>query len=315
MGTLRNTVKRALFGGKDLARFRPVALKEPQAEISVWLRGPDDSFDVTRATLIASAAPLTIGIAMEPGIDPETLRGRRCSLEFRESVPSGRRLGLIDLTLSGVIPAADRRLGLFLTRHGANRSLPLPWIWSRYAYYAWKRRITGRSGHLPETKMNPAEERCLFVFYICPRPVMLATVSDGAAVNLVPLDLMGPVGLTHLALAVHTTSAIVPFVERSRRIALSSVPAEKTSIAYEMGRNHRIGSVDIARLGFPVGRSAAFGFPVPEFALRVREFEVEPGRAIGGYTLFLARLVKDERRADGLQFFLAHGFHPSRRAE
>jgi hypothetical protein len=34
----------------------------------------------------------------------------------------------------------------------------------------------------------------MFVFYICPRPVVLGGVSDGTRCNVYPMNLMGPIG-------------------------------------------------------------------------------------------------------------------------
>jgi flavin reductase (DIM6/NTAB) family NADH-FMN oxidoreductase RutF len=305
MVTVRQLVKGALFGAADFSRFRPIALEEPQSEVGVWLHGLGPARDVTASNLVASASPVTIGIGMEAPLDVAALRRSPVSLKFRERGRGRRVLGEIGLSLAQVIPAGGRQLCLFTARDCANFCLCRPWLWSRYAYYAWRRRSAGNP---PGTRTTLAEERSLFVFYICPRPVHLASVSDGTAFNMIPLDLMGQVAGEHLGLTVQSTSSVVPLVGRSRRIALSSVPAEHTSVAYDMGRNHREPSIEAAGLPFPLAASKAFGLPVPDFALRVREFEVEAARTIGGYTLFLARLVEDERRGEGPQFFLVHGF-------
>lgn len=307
MASVRRAVKRVLFGSAEFSRFRPVALAEPQTEVGVWLRGLGQALDVTERSVIASANPVTVGIGMARGLDPAA-PGRPLSLELRERGPRGRVLGEIELTLWRMLPAGDLELGLFRTPRCTNYSLPRPWLWSRYAYYAWKRRRQKQLGSSPDTAISSSDERCLFVFYICPRPVMVATVGGAAGVNLVPLDLLGPVGSAHTAFTIRNTSAIVPIIEQSRRIALSSVPKEHIAVAYELGRNHRAAAIEPAALPFPVVLSKAFSLPVPDFALRVREFEVERLQAIGDYTLFLGRLVEDERRREGLQFFLVHGF-------
>lgn len=307
--TLRTAAKRALFGAALFSRFRPVALSDPQAEVSVWLHGLGAPRDVTATNLIASANPLTIGLGMKEPYDEALLRRARPLLYFCECRAGGQLLGKITLSPVGVVPAGTLQLCLFTTTGCANLCVPRVWLWSRYAYYAWKRRGAKAAGHLAETSTTSAEERCLMVFYICPRPVMLASVSDGKAFNLVPLDLMGTVGAEHLAFSVHTTSAIVPLIERSGRIALSSVPAAQTAEAYGLGRNHNRPGIDLAQVHFPLVASKAFGLQVPQFALRVREFDIESARTLGSYTLFIARRVEDEHRQDGPQFFLVHGFY------
>jgi hypothetical protein len=101
----------------------------------------------------------------------------------------------------------------------------------------------------------------------------------------------------------------VPLIERSRRVALSSVPVEAIPLAYQLGRNHRKASVDWASLPFSLTKSAAFGLPVPTFSPRVRELEVVQSRNMGSHRLFICKLVAEHGIADGLQFFQAHAFY------
>ena len=56
---------------------------------------------------------------------------------------------------------------------------------------------------------------------------------------MVPMDLIGPIGGQHFCLALHTTSTAIPLIERSRKVAIIGVPVEQTSIAYELGQNHK----------------------------------------------------------------------------
>jgi hypothetical protein len=55
--------------------------------------------------------------------------------------------------------------------------------------------------------------------------------------------------------------------------------------------------------------SAKFNIPVPEFALRIREMEVETVRKIGSHTFFVARVVSDERFSDAEELHAIHGFY------
>ena len=37
--------------------------------------------------------------------------------------------------------------------------------------------------------------------------------------------------------------------------------------------------------------------------------EIEAVRKLGSHTLFVARIIRDERRSDGPQFFMIHGLY------
>jgi hypothetical protein len=49
--------------------------------------------------------------------------------------------------------------------------------------------------------------------------------------------------------------------------------------------------------------------PVPLFACRVRELQVERVHRLGYHTFFLARVLSDERLADVSELCVAHGFY------
>jgi hypothetical protein len=51
-----------------------------------------------------------------------------------------------------------------------------------------------------------------------------------------------------------------------------------------------------------------FNIPVPEFALRVREMEVEAIRRIGSHRFFMARVISDETYARDEELHAIQGF-------
>jgi|SRR5271167_498100 len=103
-------------------------------------------------------------------------------------------------------------------------------------------------------------------------------------------------------------------VEQSGSIALSSIPLEQTSLAYQLGQNHKKECIDWNQLPFAIRTSSTLGLPVPHFSLRVREMQIELVRKLGSHTLFVARTIEDERWNDGLQFFVVHGIYQALRA-
>jgi flavin reductase (DIM6/NTAB) family NADH-FMN oxidoreductase RutF len=280
-----------------------LGLPEPQRDIKVWLVGMGSPRDVTDRNVLAGIRPLFVGIGLDDGGNR-----RRLSLEFREARAGQALLGKIGLEFVDTVGLeGEESLCLFRTRRPANYCQPRTLLWRRYldfAYEAWRQE---RGPNPPEIRMVASELHALLVFYICPRPIVLVSVVDGDVGNIFPMDLIGQIGKRHLSLALHTKA--VPLIERSRRVALSSVPVEAIPLAYVLGRNHRKASVDWASLPFPLTKSAAFGLPVPTFSPRVRELEVVQSRNMGSHRLFICKLVEEHGIADGPQFFQAHGFY------
>jgi hypothetical protein len=59
--------------------------------------------------------------------------------------------------------------------------------------------------------------------------------------------------------------------------------------------------------------SPNLGLPTPDFALRVREIQVEGAHKVGSHTLFIARIVHDDRWAHGPEMFVVHGIYQAAR--
>jgi hypothetical protein len=98
------------------------------------------------------------------------------------------------------------------------------------------------------------------------------------------------------------------FVQKTGRVVLSSVPMKQAPIAYLLGPNHNRPTIDWGELPFRTRSSQIFRIPVPLFACRVRELQVEQVHRLGYHTFFLARVVSDEQRARVPELCVAHGF-------
>jgi flavin reductase (DIM6/NTAB) family NADH-FMN oxidoreductase RutF len=305
----RGVLKRLVFGSATYPDQCAIGLTYPQSEVCVWLRGLGPPREVTGSNVVACARPFTIGVFLEGRPDASALGGTLASLEFHSQDPQNRLLGTIHLRAVGAIPVSTGELRLFQALDCRNYCLPRARLWARYLHYGLEQWRSATRSRASDFRMTARELHCVFVFYICPRPVVLVSVVDSGLANIFPMDLIGPIGPQHFSFALHTTSTGVPLMERSRRIALSSVPVEQTSVAYALGQNHKTPCADLDHLPFPTTFSPTFGLPIPRFSLRVREMQIEAVRTLGSHTLFLARTVEDQRWAEGLQLFFVHGFY------
>jgi flavin reductase (DIM6/NTAB) family NADH-FMN oxidoreductase RutF len=312
---LGQTFKQVIFGASSLHQQCAVGLEDPQTEVSVWIKGPGICFDVTDRNVMAAAQPLTFGVGMEDEFDSAAIGRHGASMEFRERNDDGRLLGRITLRLSDESTLGGRRFCLFQATSSRNYCLPRRRIWAHHCYYAYKNWRSRRRRPSQAFEVPADTLRSVFVFYICPRPVVLVSVTDGNLTSIFPMDLIGPVGGQHFALALHNTSTAIPLIESARRVALSSVPLERSSTAYALGKNHNLPGVELGQLSFATSLSPAFGIPVPQFSVRVREMRIETVRPLGSHKLFLATTVEDNQWAEGPQLFLVHGIYQARREQ
>jgi flavin reductase (DIM6/NTAB) family NADH-FMN oxidoreductase RutF len=303
--TIEKAIKKIALGEADVSQQCTVGMPDPQQEIRVRLEGMGDALDVTNNHVVACASPLTVGI----GLSLERY-GQASptspSLKFRECNGEQRLLAELRLQPSETISAAGQRLSLFQTRDCRNYCLPCHRLWAHDLYQVLVRRRTDKN---PEIPMSIRGARSMNVLFICPRPVVLVSVLLGDSGNIFPMNLFGSIGNGHFAFALNSLRKAAPLVESAGRVALSNIPFEHSGLARQLAKNHRLESVKWDELPFRTGRSPALGLPIPEFALRVREVEIEAIRKLGSHTLFFARLIRDERLRNSSQFCMIHGLY------
>lgn len=302
---VRQAVKRIIFGPSDFPQQCVVGLRDPQSEITVWLHGLGTPRDVTSSHLMACGAPFIIGIGFDGEENTLPIGGSRLSIRFHERGGDQQLLGEIGLQYDSALVVGTQQLCLFRIRNYRNCCLAKPRLWARYLQYARMQQGT----HHSDVPITTREVHAMIVFYICPRPVVLVSVEDGDKRNMFPMNLMGPIGNDYFAFALNSSRAAAPLVESAGRVALSNVPLELASMVRQLGGNHKKPSIDWNQLKFATTPSPTMGIQVPEFALRVREMQVEAARRIGSHTLFVAKTIRDDRLADGLQFFVVHGIY------
>jgi flavin reductase (DIM6/NTAB) family NADH-FMN oxidoreductase RutF len=302
----RRAIQRIVFGDTFLPQEFFLGLEDPQTEITVWLHGLGLPLDVTRRHSMACAAPFTICIAFDEGQKPSAKDLRRLTLKFCERGGQRRVLGKIDLKLTTVILDAGLALVLFEARRSTNYCLPRMRLCAHYLFHAYSQL---RKADTSDIKMSFLERRAAMVAFIRPHPVSLVSLADEAGGNIFPMNLMGDLGNGYFAFALKDSRKAAHLVERTGRIALSSVPLSQASLAYQLAVNHTKERIEWDQLPFATKVSATFHIPVPVFTQRVREMEVTKVRSIGSHIFFLARIVHDETFSESLGLSVIHGFY------
>jgi flavin reductase (DIM6/NTAB) family NADH-FMN oxidoreductase RutF len=264
-----------------------------------------DPIDVTNNHVVACAAPFTVGIGLDRD---QELRASALdlSLKFREHDGNGGLLADVGLQKSETVTSADQALSLFHIRSCRNYCLPRARLW---AYDRYQSFVRHRDDQNPEIPLSVLEARSMTAFFICPRPVVLVSVQHEDSSNIFPMNLFGSIGDGYFAFALNSLRKPAPLVERAGRAVLSTIPFNYAELARELGKNHRTESINCEDLPFETTPSKVLGFPVPQFALRVREVEIKAVRRLGSHTLFVGRLLQDERRRQALQFYMIHGVY------
>ena len=299
-------IQKIVFGDTFLPQEFFLGFEDPQTEITVWLHGMGSPLDVTRRHSMACAAPLTICIAFDEDEKPDEKDLRCLTLKFCERNGQERVLGEIGLKMTTIILEAGLAIVLFEVRSSTNYCLPKMRLLAHYLLHAYSQlRKVDPSG----MKMSFLERRAAMVMFILPHPVSLVSLADEAGGNIFPMNLMGDLGDGYFAFALKDSRRAAHLVERTGRIALSSVPLSQASLAYQLAVNHTKESIEWDQLPFATKMSATFNIPVPVFTQRVREVEVIKVHNIGSHILFVARIVHDETFSKGLGLSVIHGFY------
>jgi hypothetical protein len=307
LGQCRRTIRKIAFGDTLLPPEFTTGMAEPQSEIAVWLHGTGTPRDVTGFHTTACTAPLIICVGCEEGQKPDEKRLTRASLKFRERGGRQRILGEIPLRFHRTISIGATAFILFMVRGSRNYCLPKMRLWAHYllqAYAQWRR--TDPS----DIKMSLLEQRAASVTFIRPHPLCLVSVGDRTNGNIFPMNLMGDLGNGYFGFALREERLAAHLVERAGRITVSALPLTRCSLPWLLAINHRKESIDWKELPFETRPSATFRIPVPDFAVRVREMQIEKVTGkMGSHRFFIARTVSDEICSGELQACVVHGFY------
>jgi hypothetical protein len=309
---IRALASRILFGDLSIPQEFTIGLREPQNEISVWLEGMGAPLDVTRRFTTACCAPLLICVGFDKGVLDLRKPPRRASLRFCERGGQQRVLGVLRLNRGEILRVGEASFGLFHVSGSVNYCLPRIRLWAHYtahAYHQW------RHVKNPDVKMTQAEQRAAMVTFIRPHPLVLVSLQSEFGGNIFPMNLMGELGHGYFGFALKDSRVAAHLVERVRRVALSSVPLARSSLAYSYAIHHTKNSIEWHELPFSLRLSDVFLIPYPEFALRVREMQVESVTKTGSHTFFIARIISDKTLTEGLQVNVVHGFYQAIRVK
>jgi flavin reductase (DIM6/NTAB) family NADH-FMN oxidoreductase RutF len=302
----RKALQKILFGDTFIPQEFFLGLSDPQTEISVWLHGMDTPVDVTLRHSMACAAPFTICIAFEEESPPREEDLSRLSLVFCAQKGRKQVLGEIALKFTTMISIAEMKLILFEARSAKNWCLSNTRLWTHYLYHAyseWRRVNTS------EMEMSFLEKRAAMVMFIRPHPISLVSLVGEAGGNIFPMNIMGDLGNGYFAFALKDSRRAAHLVEGTGRIAVSNVPLSQAHLAYQLAVNHTKDFINWDQLPFTTMASTAFRIPVPVFARRIRELEVEKVHPIGSHTFFVARIVRDEVLSESPGLCVIHGFY------
>jgi flavin reductase (DIM6/NTAB) family NADH-FMN oxidoreductase RutF len=299
-------LRRVLLGNTNLPQQCTVGIPDPQTEVRVWLHGAGEPRDVTFAHSIACAAPFTICIGEGQGELDRT--ADKLALRFQEADGKRRLLAELRLQHTATMVTTGPRLHLFQVRGSKNYCLPRSRLWAHYLHQAYLRWRHRGSSHI---RISAGGAHAMIASFICPRPVVLVSAVAGDRSNMFPMNLLGRVSDGYFAFALDSTRLAAPLVASAGRVALSSIPLEHSGAARQLGKNHKQESVPWDQIPFPTTMSAAFHLPVPCFASRVMEMQIEKLHNLGSHTFFVARVIRDERRGQGQQFCMVHGVYQS----
>jgi flavin reductase (DIM6/NTAB) family NADH-FMN oxidoreductase RutF len=297
-------LKRTFLGKTNQPQQCTVGIHDPQTEVGVWLHGIGAPRDVTFEHSIACASPFTICIG---GTDWQLGdAGKGPTLKFRERDGEGRVLAELDLRHTATILTNGPPFRLFQVDRCRNYCLPASRLWAHYLHHAYLRQKS--TSHI---RLSNRAAQAMAAAFICPRRVVLVSAVWGDRSNMFPMNLLGSLGDDYFAFSLDSTRLAAPLVAGAGQVALSGIPVRRAESAQQLGRNHKKESVAWSQLPFATTPSTALGIPVPSFASRVTELEVETIRNLGSHTLFVSRVVRDERRAAGEQYFMVHGIYQS----
>jgi hypothetical protein len=280
-----------------------------QKEITVWLHGMSAPRDVTSHHSLACARPLTICVAFENGTVLGEQDLKNLSLRFCEREGDRRLLGKIGLKYNRIsLTTTGPALYFFEVSSARSYCLPTLHLWMSYLQLSYRKWRNPPVANI--IKLSFLEMRAMDVLFICPRPIGVASAEENSRGNMFPLNVMGQLDDGYFGFGLKDARSPSHLIERTRHIVLSTIPMQHGDLGYKLGPNHsKKNGIEWSDLPFTTKLSPEFHTPVPAFALRIREMEVEMMRKLGSHLFFVGRIVRDERLAEGLEWCVIHGHY------
>jgi flavin reductase (DIM6/NTAB) family NADH-FMN oxidoreductase RutF len=304
---LQRAVRIRLLGETILPEEFATGIADPQQEVSVLLEGMGEPIDVTFRHSTACSAPFLIAIALDRGQTPTPVQLRRLSLKFYQRDEERCLLGGIDLRLQEILRVGDGH-DLLLCAPRRVRNACLPRL-SLAAQYSLEMLTQYRRRAATGIKMSILERHAAMVSFIRPHPTVLVSAKDQHGGNIFPMNIMGALGPGRIGFALRTDRLAGQLVERAGRLVMSNVPVTHAPLAYALARNHTRPFVDWDELPFSTRPSPMFQLPIPAFAQRARELEVEKSYRAGSHQFFVARIVKDSAFSLEPVLSIIHGYY------
>jgi hypothetical protein len=256
---------------------------------------------VTENHTVASLQPLTVAVRLDDAT--QDLKSGKLSFTDAEAPEP---IGSLQLSRVATRNSGGAPIGLFHIVGADHRCL----AWPRRPWNAMLQARAIRSYRKPHNfYMPPTDVQKLMIFYICPRPVVLVSVSEESHSNLFPMDLIGPMASGYFTLALRSTSVSVPVMAKARRIAISGMRAEHKDFVYSLGEHHKKQFVAWDALPLPVVVTETLKLPAIGSALWIRELAIENSEVVGSHMFFTCRVVSERHLSTGLQLHHTAGFH------
>jgi flavin reductase (DIM6/NTAB) family NADH-FMN oxidoreductase RutF len=310
LGKVKTAIKSGIVGETVLPEEFATGIPDPQQEIAVILHGMGEPIDVTFRHSTACSAPFLLALAFDEGRSPTAQELRSLGLKFFERQGKRQLLGSIGLRWQEKVSVTGGELHLFSPYSVSNYCLPRLPLWAHYSMHLlrqWKSRAA--SG----MTMSFLERRAAMVSFIRPHPSVLVSVRGELGINMFPMNIMGALGSDRFGFALRNDRLAGQLVERTGRLVLSNVPVRYASLAYGLARNHTKAFIDEADLPFSTVPSPMFQFPIPEFAVRVREMKLEKVHRIGSHSFFVTHIVRDTVLSVEPSLCVIHGYYQTRR--
>jgi flavin reductase (DIM6/NTAB) family NADH-FMN oxidoreductase RutF len=283
---------------RPLPQWSTVAMHAPSKLVTATLRWEGQLADVTADHTVASLKPLMIASSLDAGLHP--------SIEYSDSA-TGRLLGVLQLERAESVVAENASVTLYRVIAGRHECFG----WPRREWNVWlQNRSMLKSRQPHHLGMAPQAVQQLMIAYLCPRPVVLVSVSAPGHRNIFPMDLIGPLERSgFFSLALRSTNVSEPVMREAGQVVLSAAPAAMKAVVYRLSEHHKQPPQDWDALPFPLRTSRSLRIPALAAAPAIKELQIAHSQTVGSHTFFLGRVVTEERVQGVAQLHHTAGFH------
>jgi len=291
---MRQFLTRLLFMGKPPNQYPTVRIRRGEITEKVFLSNGKIEIEITECHSIVCQFPFCI--ATWAGQDLKMFHSGTVLIYVRKG---SKIISRMEANLLTVARGNDYSIAVFKIQKAENLSLN----------FILKKILESKFNK--KTNLTLLESEIYGALYAYPRGIILVSFRSGEYFNIFPMDFQGYYPEKEMyILGLRTTNITLEKIIAEKKVVVSVTDDTDIKTIYSLGKHHSTNPPGIDKLGFEIGKSELFSFPVPLFSKNYKEITIIDHLKIGSHVMLIGKVLNDHKGSVRISsIYHLHGYH------